>query len=87
MVYTYKCNAMRKGSSFLPYSSVQLSARAESRVYVCGEELSSSSTLALGEGEEGDKVAYLALGLQGPTLISPVLLLHSWTKLSLCHLL
>jgi len=31
MVYKYECNAMRKGSSFLPHSSVQLSASAESR--------------------------------------------------------
>ena len=38
MVYKYECNAMRKGSSFLPHSSVQLSASAESRqqsVCVC----------------------------------------------------
>jgi len=38
MVYKYECNAMRKDSSFLPHSSVQLSASAESRqqsVCVC----------------------------------------------------
>ena len=38
MVYKYECNAMRKGSSFLQHSSVQLSASAESRqqsVCVC----------------------------------------------------
>ena len=38
MVYKYECNAMRKCSSFLPHSSVQLSASAESRqqsVCVC----------------------------------------------------
>jgi len=43
-----QCNEKRQ--FILPHSSVQLSASAESRVYVCAEELSSSSTLELRRG-------------------------------------
>ena len=58
-----QCNEKRK--FILPHSSVQLSANAESRVRVWAEEFSSSSTLEAKRGEEGEQVAYLALGLQG----------------------
>ena len=63
-----QCNEKRK--FILPHSSVQLSANAESRVRVWAEELSSSSTLEAKRGEEGEQVAYLALGLQGQHVAS-----------------
>ena len=64
MVYKYECNAMRKDSSFLPHSSVQLSASAESRqqsVCVCRRAQLFFYLRAKEAREEGDQVAYLAL--------------------------
>ena len=64
-------NAMQcEKAVHLPHPSVQLSANAESSVRVCAEELSSSSTLNWGEGEGGERVAYLVLGFQGPTTMT-----------------
>ena len=50
-----------KAVQFATFQSLTLSQRRELWVYVCVEELSSSSTLEEGEGEEGEQVAYLAL--------------------------
>ena len=64
MVYKYECNAMRKGSSFLPHSSVQLSASAESRqqsVCVCRRAQLFFYLGTRGEGEEGEQVAHLVI--------------------------
>lgn len=72
MVYKYECNAMRKGSSFLPHSSVQLSASAESRqqsVCVC-RRAQLFFYLGAKEREEGDQVAYLGLDCRDQHQIS-----------------